>query len=99
MPKTAPHGRWATCVQLVYRQWFGSGLRVGKPMALSTKTVHPQKAVGNTPYFSSEIHPIYTSSNAQLLYTISSVNPQLSTLSTWLTTTTTTYIKYRSIGI
>lgn len=95
MPRTAPHGRWATCVQLVYTRWFPSGK--------TRSFIHPAspslKAVGKNWWLSPKTYPACTLARAQLLYAISSVTPDLSTLYTELTITTTTYIKYRSIGI
>lgn len=88
MPKTAARERWVTCVQLVYSRWVGLGK--------SSQLFHPPflspKTVGKNPEFSAEKYAHNTPPNAHLFCSDQSVNPQLSTPSTGLITTTTTYI-------
>jgi hypothetical protein len=95
MPKTAQHGRWATCVQHVYSQWFD--------LSKSARFIHSSElssmAVGKYPDLYPPPYTALPMTNAHLFYSISSVVSDLSTLYTELTITTTTYIKYRSIGI
>lgn len=80
---------WVGCVQLVHTQWLTSA-QTGQ---LSHYSFGIQQPVGINTLFSSDFSQVVHTFCAQVCATISSVNMQLSTLYTGLTTGTKKYKK------